>query len=223
VTDCCRNDLDAKFGRRQARKQLKGYRAKGAAKETRLLIEGLLDAGVTGASLLDVGGGIGSLSDALLGAGAAHAVHVDASHGYVEAAEELAREHGNQDRLELRAADFVDVAASLTPADIVTLDKVVCCYPDAERLITLSADRATRLYGLVYPDDSRLVRAATVVQNALRSLGRTDFRTYIHPVELIERLVRERGFRLRWSAAARVWRVRLYERLPAVVLPAPGP
>ena len=109
-------------------------------------------------------------------------------------------------------ADFVDAAASVPAADIVTLDKVVCCYPDAEQLIDLSAARATRLYGLVYPDDSRLVRATNAVENALRALGRSAFRSFIHPVERIERLVRGHGFRLRWSASARVWRIRVYER-----------
>ena len=94
MTHCCRNDLDTKFGRRKARKQLRGYRSGGPAKETKLLIDGLLDAGVAGASLLDVGGGIGAVSDALLAAGAAHAVHVDASSSYIAAADELARERG---------------------------------------------------------------------------------------------------------------------------------
>ncbi len=41
--------------------------------------------------------------------------------------------------------DFVEVAGSIQPADIVTLDRVICCYPDVERLVGLSSQRATRL------------------------------------------------------------------------------
>lgn len=212
MSACCRNDLDRKFDRRRARKQLRGYRAHGAARETRLLVDGLVEAGVTDASLLDIGSGIGALSDALLSVGARSAVNVDASPDYLAAADELAHERGYRDRLALHAGDFVDVADTIEPADIVTLDKVVCCYPDADRLIGLSADKATRLYGLIYPRDGALVRATTIVQNSFRRLGRTDFRTYIHPVDRIESLVAGHGLRPRWSAAFRVWQIRIYER-----------
>ena len=38
-------------------------------------------------------------------------------------------------------------------ADVVTLDRVICCYPDMEALVGRSAERALRLYGLVHPRD----------------------------------------------------------------------
>ena len=212
MSSCCRNDLDVKFDRRRARKQLKRYRANGPAKETRLLADGLIEAGVTGATLLDVGGGIGALADALLHAGARSAVNVDASRDYLAAADELASERGYRDRVKLRAGDFVDTAAELAPADIVTLDKVVCCYPDAERLVALSTERAQRLYGLVFPQDGVLVRAIAVAENAFQRLGRAEFRTYIHPVARLEQLVRDAGFKPRWAASHRMWLVRVYER-----------
>lgn len=212
MSDCCRANLDAKFGEKGARRQLDAFRRSGPSKETRLLIDALLAAQPAGESVLEIGAGLGAVEGALLEAGATHATSVDASSAYIEVARTLANERGYADRVSWREGDFVDVAESIPPAAIVTLDKVICCYPDAERLVALSADRAQRLYGYVVPHDRPIHRSVSKLHNAFRRLTRNEFRSYVHPHTLIEGLLRTRGFRLRAQAATMVWAVRLFER-----------
>lgn len=215
MSDCCRATLDDQFGARMAQRQLKQLRRHGPSKETGLLIDALLAALPADATVLDIGAGVGAVHGALLEAGAQGATSVDASSAYATAAQERARERGYRDRVTRRAGDFVDVAASIEPADVVVLDKVICCYPDAERLVALSADRARRIYGFVVPHDRPVHRFVSRLHNAFRRLVRSDFRSYVHPQSRIEALLRQRGFRLRSESATAIWAVRVYER-PAI-------
>ena len=212
MSDCCRATLDDRFGARMAKRQLKQLRRKGPSKETQLLIDALRAAAPPDATVLDIGAGVGAVHGALLEAGAKHASSVDASSAYAQAARERARERGYESRVDYVAGDFTDVADTIEPADVVALDKVVCCYPDAERLVALSADRARRVWGFVAPHDRPLHRTFSRVHNAVEALLRHSFRTYIHPQPMIDALLAERGFRLRSESGTAVWAVRVYER-----------
>lgn len=212
MPDCCASALDAKFDARRAAQQLRDYRRSGAAKETRLLVSALREAGIEGSTLLDIGAGIGAVQDGAFESGAVRAVSVDASGGYVQAARTLAAERGYLDRVDYRVGDFVDVADSVPAADVVTLDKVICCYPDMDALVSRSAERATRLYAAVYPRDGWPVRAVAAVLNAVRSLGSSTFRSYIHRVSSIERVLERQGFRPRSTATTLVWKIVVFER-----------
>jgi Methyltransferase domain len=133
------------FGERTARHDLKRYRKRGPSKPTRLLLEALRREGVEHATVLDVGGGIGAIQHELLDAGADRATSVEASAAYLRAATEEAERRGHDDRITNQAGDFVALADRVAPADVVTLDRVICCYPDMEALVGRSADRARRL------------------------------------------------------------------------------
>lgn len=212
MSDCCGTCLNAEFDERNAKNALRGYRRRGPGRETRLLIGALADAGVAGATLLDIGSGVGAVHGELLTRGAERATSVDASRGFEQAARELASERGYADRVVYRSGDFVDVASEVAPADVATLDKVVCCYPDMERLVGLSAERARRLYGLVYPRDGAIVRAIVRLHNVGRRLFRSDFRAYVHPRSAVAALLREHGFRPRSTVHTTLWAIEVYER-----------
>jgi 2-polyprenyl-3-methyl-5-hydroxy-6-metoxy-1,4-benzoquinol methylase len=62
-----------------AASQLRKYRDKGPIASTQMLIDALKAEGVEGATLLDIGGGIGAIQHELLAVGVAHATSVDAS------------------------------------------------------------------------------------------------------------------------------------------------
>jgi magnesium-protoporphyrin O-methyltransferase len=94
----------------------------------------------------------------------------------------------------------------------VTLDRVICCYPDAEALVSKSADRARKLYGLVLPRDSRLVRLSIRLENLWFWMRRSPYRAYGHPNELIDRLVAARGLHPMFERHSFFWRVVLYGR-----------
>jgi magnesium-protoporphyrin O-methyltransferase len=165
-----------------------------------------------GASLLDIGGGIGVITQELLRAGAGHAVLVEASPAYLEVARNAVRSSNALDRVEFVEGDFVRRVSEIEPADIVTLDRVVCCYPDAEALVSLSADRARSLYGLVLPRDGRLIRLALRLSNLGFWIRRIRYRAYGHSNNLIDRLVGVRGLHPIEERRTFFWRVVLYGR-----------
>ena len=111
-----------------------------------------------------------------------------------------------------RDGDFVTLAEGVPGADVVTLDKVICCYPDMERLVARSADRTRRLWGAVYPRDTRLARVITRLQNAIRRLRRSEFRTYVHAESAIESVLRARGLHVRTTARTPIWKVAVFAR-----------
>ena len=211
MADCCK-PLDTKFDRRSAEKQLRQLRRNGPSRETRLLIDALVEAGVGGATLLDIGGGPGAVQAGLFEAGAQRATSVDASAGYLEVARAFAAESGFGDRVDYRHGDFVALADDIPVADVVTLDKVICCYPDMRALVGRSAASAGRLYGAVYPRDSMPARLSVRLANAWSRLTGSEFRVFVHPEREIDGVLRERGFARRSSQRTLTWRIVVWER-----------
>ena len=148
------------------------YRKSGPRPWTRTLIEALKAEGVADATLLDIGGGIGVIQHELLDSGAARATNVEASSAYLSAARSESDRRGHVGRVTYHHGDFVDLAESILPADIVTLDRVLNVYPDWERLASLSAERAQRLYGVVIPRDTPFVRLVISAINLVLLLRR---------------------------------------------------
>jgi magnesium-protoporphyrin O-methyltransferase len=177
-----------------------------------MLLELITARGASGASVLDVGGGIGVVDHQLLNDGADHAVLVEASPAYLEVAREEARRLGLTDRLEFVAGDFVRVASDLERADIVVLDRVICCYPDVERLVRRSAERARHLYGLVLPRDRWWLRLAGRLLNLSYAVRRSTYRAFVHSNALVDRLVADAGLQPTAERTTRYWRIVVFER-----------
>jgi magnesium-protoporphyrin O-methyltransferase len=200
------------FNDRAATRQLKRYRRKGPSRTTRLLLDHLQAAGVRGLTLLDIGGGVGAIQHRLLDAGASRATGVDASPAYLAVATEEADRRGHAARAEQHLGDFVEKASDLGEADIVTLDRVLCCYPAMEQLVRLSAERARKMYAVVFPRDDWWVRALLAVPNAFMRLTRNPFRVFVHPSMAVERTVLAEGLRRRYRKKTAIWQVVVYER-----------
>lgn len=210
---CCA--IDDTFDTKVARREIRNFRRRGPSPSTERLLEGLRNAGIAGATVLDVGGGIGAIAQSLLDAGAARATIVDASSAYLSAANEEAARRGTASRLTTIRGDFVELANDISRSDVVTLDKVICCYPDMDRLLAVTTDHADRWFGIVYPRDTWLVRFLTGAANALRRMRNTAFRVYIFPNAAIQSGIRSAGFTLRNQRRGWVWVSDLYERTPA--------
>lgn len=200
------------FSRDEAEKDLERYRDKGPDPTTKALIDAIRALGIEGATVIDIGGGIGAIQVGLLEAGAASTLSVDASPDYVEVARAEAARRGLTDRTQHLNGDFAAIAAEIEPADVVTLDKVVCCYPDMTLLIGRSVEHARRAIGLVYPRDADWVRAIAAVLNAGARLFRSPTRFYIHRMAVADRLIREAGFEARPVRRGLFWQVVLYVR-----------
>jgi magnesium-protoporphyrin O-methyltransferase len=212
MTCCGTRGCERQFDRKIAARDLKDYRANGPPPTARALIRALLRNGVDQKTLLDIGGGIGAIPYDLLPAGAREVTAVDASSAYQQAARSEAERQGVGGRIQFRLGDFVTLAPEVAAADIVTLDRVVCCYPDMEPLLRLSAERCRRLYGLSYPRYRWPVRAVVRIQNAFRRLWGNPFRSFVHSPELMDGLITSLGFKLQSKVRTFVWEVAVYAR-----------
>ena len=207
--------IEAFFDQREAERDLRSYRKNGLGGITSVLLDAIRAEGVDGASLLDVGGGVGVVQHELLGAGVSGAVSVDASSAYLAAAKEEAERRGHADRIEQRHGNFVDLAPQLEQADIVTLDKVICCYHDVEQLVRLSSAKARRTYAVVYPRYNLLFRALPKLASVFFRLRRTPFRVFIHPTAVVEALVEGNGLRRTFYRKSGFWQVAVFTRAEA--------
>jgi magnesium-protoporphyrin O-methyltransferase len=200
------------FDQRTARHDLERYRRDGPDRTTRLLLDMIRTAGVADGTLLDIGAGVGVIDHELLGDGVRRAVLVDGSSAYQSAARDEATARGTLDRLAFVEGDFVRVADQVERADVVTLDRVVCCYPDVDALVRASSRKAERLYGLVLPRDRGFIRVGLAVVNAWYRLRGRAYRAFVHPVARVDALAAEAGLRPAAEAVTTFWRVVLYAR-----------
>jgi 2-polyprenyl-3-methyl-5-hydroxy-6-metoxy-1,4-benzoquinol methylase len=214
---CCTHcrAIEAKFGPKVAQGDLRRYRRRGPSHTSKQIIGMLPERALAGANLLDVGGGIGVLAHEILDRGAASAVLVDAAAAYLEVAAAEAERRGTGERLRIRHGDFVTVAADLPPADIVTLDRVVCCYPDYRALLTAAAGRCRKALAISYPRDRWYVRLILALENLGRRLVRDPFRAFVHPPSLMHAILTGEGLALGASTESMVWRMALYTRRAA--------
>ena len=204
--------IEGFFDEKWANKELKDYRKRGPRKSTQLLVEAIAAAPLQGKSLLDIGGGVGAIQYELLKAGVEKATAVDASAGYIKIAREEAERQGHQNKIDYLHGDFVDHAAALEQADIVTLDRVICCYHDVEQLVGESSRKAAEVYGLVFPRDNLVVRAGFNIFNLLLWLRRSPFRVFVHSSSYVDSLVRGNGLEQRFKRKTMIWQVVVYGR-----------
>ena len=211
--DCCQcRGIEGFFNQRAVAHSLETYQRKGPSRSTRMLLDALRAAGVKGATLLDIGGGIGAIQLELLGAGASSATDVDASSAFIAAARGESARRGYGDRVTYQHGNFVELAPTIAPADIVTLDRVICCYHDMRGLVGTSAAKARRFYGLVYPRDSWITRVFASMANVVFRLQRNPFRIFAHRISDIEALLRDAGLERRFRRNAGIWQVAVYAR-----------
>jgi O-methyltransferase domain len=217
MTSCHCQTVDQEFNVRVARRDLRRFHRRGPEPSTRHMLAALRAFPLPGEpDLLDVGGGIGVLHHALLDGGFAHALHVDGSAAYLATAADEAARLGHTGRVTFRLGDFASVAPSLPSADLVTLDRVVCCDPDFTGLLAAAADHARRAVAFSYPRRRWLVRAVIGAGNATRRLVGRAFRVYLHPPEAMAAVLERSGFRRRWIGGSWVWAVELFERKEAL-------
>jgi magnesium-protoporphyrin O-methyltransferase len=209
--NCC-EITDSTFGEDSAKADVKSYRRRGPANQTKLILNAIRSLRLRNAELLDIGGGIGTIHHELLGDVAREAIHVDASSAYLKEAKQEAARRGHGDRVHFIHADFTDVAPDLPPADIVTLDRVVCCYPNFRALLTAAAEHSRRALALTYPRETWYMQIALRVANFFQRLRRDPFRVFLHPVAEMDALLERDGFEIVSRRRLFVWEMALYQR-----------
>jgi 2-polyprenyl-3-methyl-5-hydroxy-6-metoxy-1,4-benzoquinol methylase len=177
------------------------------------MVEFLERRGIEGASVLEVGGGVGEIQIELLKRGAARAVNLELSPAYDAEASLLLQEADLQDRAERRLHDIAVDPQDVEPADVVVLHRVVCCYPDYERLLGAVAAHARRLVVFSYPPRNVMSRAWVAGANVVFRLLRREYRTFVHPPAAMLAVLEERGLRNAFASHSFVWQVAGLERV----------
>lgn len=211
---CCSHCVAAEslFSQRIARRELRRYRRSGPRKTTELLLRGIGPPGNQMMTLLDIGSGIGVIPHELLAIGLAHATVIDASAAYLSVSEDEAGRRGDRNRLAYHHGDFVDLASTLPATDIVTLDRVICCYPDVDALVEASVAKTKQVLGLVYPRERWITRSGVSLMNLALRLCGSAFRTYVHSSDAVEAIVQRHGFHRSFYVRTYLWQVVVHVR-----------
>jgi hypothetical protein len=183
------------------------YRKRGLDKTSRRMVEFLADQGIEGASVLEVGGGVGEIQIELLKRGAERSVNLELSSAYDGEAGRLLREAGFEDRVERRLHDIAADPDSVEPVDVVVLHRVVCCYPDYERLLGVAAAHARRALVFSYPPRNALSRLVVAVENLGFRFMRREFRVFAHPPPAMLEVLRDRGLAPTFVQKGFAWQV----------------
>jgi magnesium-protoporphyrin O-methyltransferase len=213
MAGCCDpRGCDRTFGAGFARRIARGYRRRGLDPNAQAVVDLVTQAGVQGATVLEIGGGVGEIQLELLRRGAASATNLELSPGYEGEAAALIEEAGVGGRVRRRLVDIATDPGAVEPADIVVLHRVVCCYPDVAQLLGAAADHARRHLVFSHPPRNGLSRAVVATQNALFRIGGRDFRTFAHSPAAMLDVLAEHGLHLRATHSGRVWQVAAVSR-----------
>ena len=209
MAGCCDpRGCDEFFGDKFARRVAKRYRKRGLDKTSKRIVAFLERSGVQGATVLEIGGGVGEIQLELLKRGAASAINLELSTAYDVEARRLLREAGiDEGRVERRRHDIAEDPEGVEPADVVVLHRVVCCYPDYERLLGAAASHARHALVFSHPPRNLASRAFIAMQGVALRLGRKEFRAFAHPPLAMLDVCRSHGLSATDAHRGLVWHV----------------
>ena len=193
------------------------YKKRGLSSSSKILLDFIVEERVHGRSIVDLGCGAGGFSIQLLKEGAASANGFDLSQNMVNAARQLARAEGFDEKAKFQLGDAA--TSKLPPSDIVIMDKVLCCYPDWKLLLRNAASASQTMLGFIVPRDIGIARLPFRVGIRLVNFfakRRGSILFYLHPLGLIDSALRDSGFTQQRKRTSRLWLVLLYSRCPGV-------
>jgi magnesium-protoporphyrin O-methyltransferase len=206
--ECCGGSgYQETFGDGFARRVSRRYRQRGLDRTQRRLVDFLAERGIEGASVLEIGGGVGELQVELLRRGADRATNLEISENYEAEAAALLRETGLADRVTRRLHDIATAPDEVPEADVVLLHRVVCCYPDYERLLGAAATHARRLLVFSHPPRNLVIQAVQGMENLVRRLQGNDFRAFAHPPAAMVEVVQANGLTQQYRHQGIAWTV----------------
>lgn len=209
-------ELEKIFDEDNAVDELESYHEKGPSRSTQILLKAIRSEDISGMTLLDIGGGIGAISLDLLEDGLLQSTSVEASTAYIELGQKEAQRLGYDDRIAYHHGDYTVLADQINGADIITLDRVICCYPDMEKLVNISSSKASKLYGAVFPRDTWWLKiGGKIALPFVRLFTRSTFTFYVHSNAEINSIIRSNGLELLFSRTKSIWNIVLYARQTA--------
>jgi 2-polyprenyl-3-methyl-5-hydroxy-6-metoxy-1,4-benzoquinol methylase len=213
VPGCCDpRGCDRFFNRRMAHRAAERYRKRGLNATSRRMVEFLDRGGLAGTTVLEVGGGVGEIQLELLKRGARRTINLELSPAYEHEAERLLRDAGVEGRVERRLHDIAVDPGDVERADVVVLNRVVCCYPDYERLLGAAADHAGRRLVFSHPPRNPISRAVVAAQNLVFRLMPGEFRTFAHPPAAMRAVLERHGLKPTFAHRGVPWQIAGFER-----------
>jgi magnesium-protoporphyrin O-methyltransferase len=213
LSDCCTpKGYRTIFSEKSAVREAKRYRRRGLDGTTRRIFDLIQKRGVQGKTLLEVGGGVGAIEIDLLKAGMAKAVNVELTPTYEAAASDLLKETGLDNRVERKVMDFVEAGQEVEPADVVVMNRVICCYPDMPKLAGAAAEHAKDVLVMSFPNERWWTQLGLSFGNFGFGLFRVQFQIFMHPPDKILAAVEKHGFRTMFNDRGMLWQVVALER-----------
>lgn len=214
MTDCCSAaGYRWAFSERRAQREARRYERRGLDATSRRIVEILKAQGLDGRTLLEVGGGVGALQIELLKAGVTRAVSIELTPTYEAAANGLLRRAGLQDRVERRLMDFAEPATDVEAADIVIMNRVICCYPDMPQLAGAAAAHTRQMLVLSFPKERWWTRTGLTLSNLVLWATRRRFHVFVHRPEQILATAEHFGLRTTLNHAGFFWQVAALRRI----------
>ena len=213
MSDCCTpKGYRTIFSEKSAVAEAKRYRRRGLDGTSRRIVDLIKKRGVEGKTLLEVGGGVGTIEIELLKSGMAQAVNVELTPTYEAAARDLLGEAGLADRVERKVMDFTEAGEKVGNADVVVMNRVFCCYPDMPKLAGAAAEHAREVLVISFPNDRWWTQLGLSFANFGFGLFRIQFRVFLHPPDAILAAVEQQGFKTSFNNRGLLWQVAALSR-----------
>lgn len=213
MSDCCSpRGYRWVFSEQMAARDARRYRRKGLDGTSQRIVDLVKAQGVEGRTVLEVGGGVGAIQIELLKAGAARAISVELTPTYEGVAGELLKEAGLTDRVERKVMDFAESGGEVPDADVVIMNRVVCCYPDMPQLAGAAADHARQLLVISYPKFAWWTRLGLGAANLMLWATRREFHIFVHRPEDIVATSKRHGLKPTLDARGFLWTVSALRR-----------
>ena len=210
---CCQcQGIENMFDKKAARRALKRYLKKGPSKTTGMLLKAIHKTEVKGLNFLDIGGGIGAIQYDLIKAGASSGTSIEASPAYIDLAKEEIRKYNLAEIIDFKHGDFTAIASDVDSADIVTMDKVICCYDDMSELVRLSSKLSRKIYAIIYPRDVWWTKLALPFINFYPIIKGSPFRVFIHPTKKVEEIIFRNGLKRDYYDTTLFWQVAIFTK-----------
>lgn len=207
---CC--GAEKIFDSKTAKKSAERYRKKGPNKTTKILLDHLFKHSENTHTLLDIGGGVGVIQHEYIKNNGGNTTDVDASFEYIEQAKLIGKENNMLNRMNFIHGDFVDVIDKIEPHDIVTLEKVVCCYPHVDALLEGASSKAKTHLAFVYPINNVVSRLFFFVGNIYLRLKKNPFRAFLHDEKHMFKILMEQGFEPVSKSRVFPWKIVVLQR-----------
>jgi magnesium-protoporphyrin O-methyltransferase len=206
--DCCdQPGYQTVFSDRFAKRVARTYRKRGLDPTQSRMVSFLIEHGIKGASVLEIGGGVGELQIELLSRGAREATNLEISRNYEAEAAALLTQSGMTDRVRRRFVDIAQSPDEVEPFDVVVMHRVVCCYGDYRRLLSAAASHATRQLVFSYPPRNWFSRMIISGENLFHRVRGNNFRTYLHLPEAMINAAQEQDMTVSYRHRGLSWNV----------------